>query len=369
MSIEFQYPHVSFVGMPGETTVVCNSAFYNNILFQQQVGSINIANITFSDCKLQLRAERVSIVRSNFVDAKNRIVDISRSSSVVIEQVTFDNSESSRLSITHSRDVQISHSIFTNLHGDGIVIQLHNITGSVSGCSFRNNSMSGGIIQGSGQNSVHVTKSTFAENRAPRGGILEFRDDIFKVTHSNFTGNVMEWYSNIIVTNNVTGLVSCCLFQNNSEVGYFGGIIQTEGKTLLYITNSTFTQNSANYRLIHLESSGDYVGVISSVFTFNSVILGLSYGMIDLSDGEVTVLASEFSHNTGHSIAMDGNAGYVTVDCTHFYNNTYMEMSSPQINIKNTTFCSENFALGQQGNCSAHDCEGRVKCNRYIIIK
>ena len=339
----------------------CNSSSrYSRDVSIQRVGSISITNVTFSNCKLGLRGNSVSIVWSDFIDAIYGGVEISSSSSVVIEQVSFNNSQDSSLDVTDSRNVEISNSLFTNMHGRGSVIDIHNITGSISDCSFHNNSAkSSGIVIGRGKNSVHVTKSIFTENTVSSSfdAVLQFRSDYVEVTRSNFSGNVADVFGGIIGTYNVSGFVSCCYFHNNS-VRVFGGIIRTEGRTSIYVTNSTFMENSASSfgGIILVDSSSDYVGVISSAFTFNR---GYD-GVINLdSAGEVAILASDFSHNTGPAINIDSSSGYATVDCTNFYNNSGYGYNSQNVHIKNTTFCSENFALGQQGTCAAHDCGGK----------
>ena len=382
MSIEDQpNVHISFVGTPGETTVECTSSSHSDDVSVQQVGSLSIANITFSGCRLGLRCNSVSIVQSDFTDAMHGSLFISSSSSVMIEQVTFNNSQASSynavVEITNSRNVEISHSLFTRnvVSSHKSVMAVRNITGSISYCSFHGNSAGshGDILKGNGLNSVHVTKSTFTENTVSSwGAILDFRSDYVEVTRSNISGNVAGAFGGIAVTYNVTGFVSCCHFQNNSAGG-FGGIIVTEGQTSIYVTNSTFTENSASGfgGIILLDSSTDYVGVISSVFTFNRA--GGFGGVVNLdAAGEAAVLASGFSHNTAPAINVDSSSGYVTVDCTKFYNNSGNGDNSQNVHVRSTTFCSDNFALGQQGTCAAHDCGGKtvhayMHCCYYII--
>ena len=339
--------HISFVGTPGETSVVCTSSpRYSGDVTTRHVGSINIANITFSGCKLE----------------------ISSSSAVAIERVAFKDTQTSShttmVEITNSRNVEISHCLFAgNVAGShGNIVDIRNITGSISYCSFHNNSAGshGEIVKGSGQNSVRVMTSTFTDNKLSSfSKVFDFRSDYVEITRSNFTGNVADSFGSIIETYNVTGFVSCCHFQNNSASS-FGGIIVTEGQTSIYVTNSTFTENSASSfgGIILLESSSDYVGVISSVFTFNHA--GGFGGIVNLdAAGEVAVLASDFSHNTAPAINVDSSSGYVTVDCTNFFNNSGNGDNSQNVHIKSTSFCSDNFALGQQGTCAAHDCEGK----------
>ena len=413
-----QNDHISFVGTPGDTTVECTSPnptsdqFLNNAIPSdysfQQVGSVSITGITFSDCRLVLAGgDSVSIAQSAFTRSIYDTLIISDFSAVTMEQVTISDARpdlvqfgfAGVVNVSQCGNVELSHCLITrnvvrarsiiqmeendvsvvsncSFHDNlvildnplGVIFLLLTPTVSVSDCSFQNNSVgSQGFVVAIRDGSVNVTTSTFTGNRVSlRSAILVLSSTNAQVTRSNFTGNVVD-SRGIIQTFSMSGFISCCYFQKNS-VGSGGGIIRTvSGMNSIYVTNSTFTENAASSGagIIHVGFQGsNYVGVVSSVFTFNRV--NSSEGII-ISDSSATgllsVFASDFSHNTAPAIRNDASGIEVTVDCTHFYNNSGNVESSQQINIKNTTFCLENYALGQQGACASLDCDGKAIIN------
>ena len=132
----------------------------------------------------------------------------------------------------------------------------------------------------------------------------------------------------------------------------------------MYITNTTFTENSATYSyagIIELIGNSVYLTIVSSLLTFNSIMhQGSDYGVLAvIGGGEASIFASEFSNNFASVIAEQGGAGKVTVDCSLLFNNSVSETNDPNILIKNTTLCSDNLAIGQQATCAANNCEGR----------
>ena len=358
------YPNYVVVEVSASRNVeISHSLFFDNVpgvhgrvvVLRNSTGSIsycsfqnNTADVHGSVIEMDSSNGSISYCsfRNNSADVHGNVIEM-RSTNGSISYCSFHNNS------------------IVGTHGN--IVEFFISNASMSYCSFQNNSAvpHGWILAGNGQNLVQVTKSTFTDNWASSyGGILEFRNDYhFEVSRSNFTGNIVERGGSIIEAYSAIGFVSCCYFHDNVKLSnIFGAIIRSYGRSTLHVTNSTFTENSAslnsyNSGIILVDSSSDYVGVISSVFMFNS---GYD-GVINLdAAGEVAVLGSDISHNACPGIVV--SSGSITVDCTHFYNNSGIgSINSQIIRITNTTFCLENFMLGQEGGCAANNNEGNVK--------
>ena len=238
--------------------------------------------------------------------------------------------------------VNITHCNFTGTICGRFISFFNYATGFVSNCYFQNNH-AGDLIQLVGQSIMQVTDSNFMDIYSHDMLSIESSSTI-EIVHCNFSRNLG---NRIMTFNNAHGFISCCFFQHITS-SYRLNYIVTEAQSSLYVANTTFRDISVRDSIIALNSIGDQVSVVSSLFTF------IDAGYMIKSDerNNVTVLASDFSHNTGTAIG----GGHVILDCNNFFNSSVNEP------VKNTTFCSENFILGQQENCAANNCEGM-----YII--
>ena len=112
------HSNVSMIGTSGETTIECPTGSSNDMVVDQ-VDSVNIANITFSGCKLGLTSNNVHIVRSDFLNAIFGTLVISSSSNVKIDHVTVSNNtflqdtSSTIVQVSDSKNIEITSSVFT----------------------------------------------------------------------------------------------------------------------------------------------------------------------------------------------------------------------------------------------------------------
>jgi len=242
------------------------------------------------------------------------------------------------------------------------------IINNISNCSFINNTASsgGGAISngvlGAGSVINTVNGCNFTTNTAIGGGgaISNGQDSDLIVNNCNFTNNLVieatgqgwaTYNSGGAIANHGNLTVNSCTFTNNSVTGAntYGGAISNIESTCA-ITDSTFTDNTANYGgAISSISGSTWQSAISTItnctFTSNNANYGgavanyLFVPVFGSGSGSVisTVTDSKFTENTatyhGGAIANicdPSTTGYVmsTVTGSNFTGNTAMDAAA-----------------------------------------
>ena len=375
---------ISLIGTAGETNVECSAHQDKYHLQITGASDITIQNICFIGCKLEIeRSNNTEITQSEFTDSRYGALEFSTCFNVTINNCTFeDNRVSSSfdgvIKFSNSRDIEVTRSNFNNntasTHSSIVHFDLSSRDIELTKSNFINNAVSSNsrivcFIGCSGD--IKVTKSNFTNNIASSHSRIVYFDyssgDI-ELTKSNFTNNTVSSHSAIVCFEGSIGFLSCSIFHNNSVGSHSDGIKVSGGSNIIYITNSTFTENSVSsfsgIILIDSYSTKDFVTVISCVFKFNTVVNRYG-GIINVftSTACVTILASDFSHNragsSGGTINNQISNKHLFIGCTSFFN-TSANRGVERTSIQNSTFCSEMFAIGELGICKDNicDCEG-----------
>ena len=249
-----------------------------------------------------------------------------------------------------------------------IIYASGSIINNISNCSFINNTASsgGGAISngvlGAGSVINTVNGCNFTTNTAIGGGgaISNGQDSDLIVNNCNFTNNLVieatgqgwaTYNSGGAIANHGNLTVNSCTFTNNSLTGAntYGGAISNIESTCA-ITDSTFTDNTANYGgAISSISGSTWQSAINTItnctFTSNNANYGgavanyLFVPVFGSGSGSVisTVTDSKFTENTatyhGGAIANicdPSTTGYVmsTVTGSNFTGNTAMDAAA-----------------------------------------
>ena len=110
-----------------------------------------------------------------------------------------------------------------------------------------NRGIQGGAITVTAQSTVHIDGSTFSRNSARYSGgvILAYYNSMATVSNSIITHNRAGYGGFLYVHRHSSSEIKSCTFHNNTA-STFGGVMQTQsGSYTIYISDSTFTNNSA----------------------------------------------------------------------------------------------------------------------------
>lgn len=282
--------HFLMTGTPGKTIVNCTRYRYN--LYLNRIStSITINGITFQGCSFYIR---------------------------------------------NSGNTYISRSVFSNnsLYGSLRFADSYNI--SVDQSSFRNNHPS--------YSSDSVLQITRSENVA--------------ITHTNFTTNGDSRFRccssrAVLSLNSISsGYTSCCNFHNNTVNSYSGGVLRISSslESQFFVTNSSFTENSALSSSSIIRSTSS-VTIVRSTFFSNTAG---SYGIVQISGGVGTIIASNFVNNVG-SLTSRLYASQMFFDCTGFLHNS-APVQTALLSIHNSVACATRYKVDTcQSNSS---CKG-----------
>ncbi|RPJ25142.1 MAG: CSLREA domain-containing protein, partial [Chloroflexi bacterium] len=164
-----------------------------------------------------------------------------------------------------------------------------------------------------------VTNSTFSGNSAGAyGGGIYHAGQALTVTDSVFSGNSAIEEGGAIYSSGTTTVINVTSSTFSANTAGDGGAIRTGG--VLVITNSTFYANRATFDGGVIEHLGDLT-VTDSTFTGNSASSG---GVIGNHGASTTasIANSTFSDNSAKSGGVIWNSGVVTVTNSTFFNNS-----------------------------------------------
>ena len=279
-------------------TVTCaDQPEYLDWMRFNQMSSLHVSGITFIGCKMSLSGvTNAKIVRNSFVNKTvccNTIstLNIQSSSSVLIKQ-----------------------------------------------CTFSNNRLYGGALKTHGVNNLVIDESTFVNNYSPRTsfgkGAIHIRYGInTTILNSNFSDNHAVGNDNggaVYVDGGDITIINTT-FVNNTALGGGGGALYSARRyTNIYLTNNTFSYNTAAYcGAMDIDDFFHYhVNLIGNTFTYNRAVGQVAGnnggGVICIRNASISLMDNNFSHNTA-----TGDAGVVRVDESHvtiqrsiFSNNT-----------------------------------------------
>ena len=255
--------------------------------------------------------------------------------SAVIRGCTFSNNGYSGM--ISEADLEITESIFfrnTAPNGGCLFVGMSTVTITSSNFTECTSSGPGGAIHGT-RTSFTITRTNFTDNEGNDGGALYGLQCSFNITSSNFTGNIgyiggairasrlqgeatpfimvanSEFISNTgnggggaIDTELITS-VTCCNFIDNRATGRCGGALYAKSPSSLTISYSSFINNvgpNGGGACIELQSeTGSMLYITESVFTNNTASEGCGGGINCGATGQnasVIVTSTVFSNNT-----------------------------------------------------------------------
>ena len=258
--------------------------------------------------------------------------------SAVIRRCTFSNNGySGMLSEALAADLEITESIFfrnTAPNGGCLIVGTSTVTITSSNFTECTSGGSGGAIHGTGT-SFTITRTNFTNNQGNDGGALYGFQSFFNITSSNFIENIgyiggairasrlqdeatlffMVADSNFISNTGSGGggaidtelitLVTYCNFIDNRATGRCGGALYAKSPNLLTISYSSFINNSGpsgGGACIELQSeTNSMLYITESVFTNNTASAGCGGGIGCGATGQnasMIVTSSIFSYNT-----------------------------------------------------------------------
>ena len=279
-------------------TVTCaDQPEYLDWMRFNQMSSLHVSGITFIGCKMSLSGvTNAKVVRNSFVNKTvccNTIstLNLQSSSSVLIKQ-----------------------------------------------CTFSNNRLYGGALKTHGVNNLVIDESTFVNNYSPRTsfgkGAIHIRYGInTTILNSNFTDNHAVGNDNggaLYVDGGDITIINTT-FVNNTALGGGGGALYSARRyTNIYLTNNTFSYNTAAYcGVMDIDDFFHYhVNLTGNTFTYNRAVGQVAGnnggGVICIRNASISLMDNNFSHNTA-----TGDAGVIRVDESHvtiqrsiFNNNT-----------------------------------------------
>lgn len=225
----------SIIGTPGETTVYCTIQSYN-LKLNGISNSIIIKGITFHGCCFQISGSNTTtILQSVFVNGTTRVLRISASSNVNIDQSSFENNNyaghhSGVLEIYSVKNFAITTTYFADnfiSSSYGAVVSIHSTSsGYISCCKFDNNvanSYKSGIIKTSSTNPLFITNSSFTANQALhyRGGVIINTYGKVAVLSSVFSFNSASSSSGVVrVEGGVCSIVASNFASNRNRAIY-----------------------------------------------------------------------------------------------------------------------------------------------------
>ena len=191
--------------------------------------------------------------------------------------------------------------MYTLVESSVYVMKSNFVNNRVSVCKIADNSFNpfnstlpaGGVLTSS-QSSLYVTSSVFANNCAPRSGVMELSQcPSVNITNSTFDSN-MATHGAVMATHLSTIVINQSTLCNNSADMY-GGVIATS-KSEFDITNSMFSNNSGSFGGVIFAGVELNVTVSNCTFTENTA---KSLGLFDMAECSLYVDSSTFSSNTG----------------------------------------------------------------------
>ena len=234
---------------------------------------------------------------------KGRIFQVT-ASNVILKNINFINGEYSGGAILwNGVNGTLSGCSFVNNSGyNGGAVYWSGNGGTLSGCSFVNNSAAGSSGNGfavcwSGDDGV-LSSSNFTGNKGYEGAVKWIGNN-GTLSGSNFTNNEARFRGGAVLWNGVNGTLSGCSFVNNS--GYNGGAVEWGGDNGT-LSASNFTNNEAAHRGGAVQWYGDNGTLSASNFISNVV----NYRYTSLLEG-------------GGAVAWNGDNG--TLSASNFTNN------------------------------------------------
>ena len=224
--------------------------------------------------------------------------------------------------LSYQSHIHIVNSIFfgnTALIGGSLLClasSLHIISSNVSNST----SLCGGAVYTS-ESSFNIVSSTFTGNSAvgsfvSSGGVIITFDSFFNIIFNcTFTNNSAAQVGGVMYTSHSLFKVSSSTFTGNSVVGSFGavgGVIGTFDRSGIYITNSTFANNTVTRSGSYDPDAGGGVMytnesdviINNSTFVGNSAVTSGNYG--NASGG--VIYSSRSSYNITDSIFISNSA-------------------------------------------------------------
>ena len=255
--------------------------------------------------------------------------------------------------LSYQSHIHIVSSIFfgnTALIGGTLLClasSLHIISSNVSNST----SLRGGAVYTS-ESSFNIVSSTFTGNSAvgssvSSGGVIIAFDSFFNnniIFNCTFTNNSAAQVGGVMYTSHSLFKVSSSTFTGNSVVGSFGaggGVIGTFDRSGIYITNSTFANNTVTGSGSYDPDAGggvmctneSVVTINNSTFVGNSAVTSGNYGnasggVIYSNRSSYNVIDSIFISNSatgpdasGGVMAIAMNSSFIIVNCK-FNNNS-----------------------------------------------
>ena len=279
----------------------------------------------------------ISVFNSSFTEnfAENGSVSfIGDKSSINIFGSHFISNKASgigTISLSGEVNATISHCNF--LANTNVVINLEDgASTNISNSNFhRNNAKQiGGVIHGLDRAYVEIRYSSFNENTAHEGGVLNIQLSKLVVLYSNFTGNAAEYVGGaIVLLLGTKANISQSTFVGNKALK--GGAIIATRDCMLNLEYCNLTQNHAHksggaLSFVKGKYESDFTGIENYIRTQNrptltivnsNFIMNIAsfVGAVDLSHVyEINILNSTFSNNSANQMA-----AIALTECGIFY--------------------------------------------------
>ncbi|GAM23820.1 hypothetical protein SAMD00019534_069950 [Acytostelium subglobosum LB1] len=252
-------------------------------------------------------------------------INITLSSIDPMEPATIDLAGSARfinIDIDHDNDtaVEAETPAITNINLNNLII-------------INGNAHKGGVLHSKppslSMTVIAISYCSFINNNASEGGVFYFNDTGYPemyITNSSFSSNTANWGAILISHQN---LVSSMIFCNVTGNSADDGIIHSLSSTTI-IQNSLFDQNSAdNGSIVH--SSIDILQLFNSVFSNNRVMEATLHSV----SGTIDVDTSLFYNNTGSQVVLEGDSGDHYM---HLFNSIFIGNTATQSNSSGAAF-------------------------------
>ena len=312
-TIVFGWGHWTIKAKDGKATLACGPVPRNayNIEFRKN-SYVMIHDIVFSDCKVHLKETNNTILNNSIVfSRKNGKFEFSSCHNVTIDQTSFGNKHfQSRNTIS-----------FSNTIG------------------------------------TKITRSKFMNNASPSyQAVIAFSGSIgTKITRSKFMNHVLPSRQAVIAFSGSSGMIKCCNFTSNTVFGHDSAIIKSDGGSQIYISNTTFQNNSG---IRHIRANN--VMIISSVFINNKATQW--HSSIIAITNYTTLLANSFINNVGTLIRHEH--GTIIAECSYF---SLQRKLLNSITHSYRSLC-EHHSPGAVATCNTSTCDGKLyQFSRTIV--
>ena len=256
------------------STFLNNSAPYGGV-FSTNESPLNVTMCTFA---------RNAALYGGVLQTLRTLVVITRS--VFIENVGYFSG--GVMYVLMNSSITILRSSFTNN-----LVSVCKITANDSFNPTNNTLPTGGVLTSS-ESIINIVSSTFTNNCAPRGGVME----VAKYSHVNIINSTFDENSAsqgaVMATDLSTITINQSTLYNNSADVYGGVIVTLESK--FDIVNSEFSKNSGKYGGVLFGGTDLILSIINSTFTDN---YAESIGLVDIGDSLLRIDNSAFYNNIG----------------------------------------------------------------------